>query len=98
MSEWLRIEKQLGNALEDMFEEIIMLHNDQRYSKEDNAWEDFKRECQARYETGRAEHAGSGTTWENWTDAEFAKNIREELIDYVIYAAARNTLPIRNPQ
>ena len=38
MTEWVRIEKQLGNALEDLFEEILILHNDQRYSKTDNAW------------------------------------------------------------
>lgn len=96
MSEWIKIEKQLGNALEDLFEEILILHNDQRYSKLDNAWEDFKRECRERYEMGRAEHAGKDSAWENWSNDEFAKNIREELIDYIIYAAARNTRPLTN--
>lgn len=95
MSEWAKIETQLGNALEDLFEEILVLHDDQRYSKTDNAWKDFKRQCQERYEIGRAQHAGADTTWENWSDAEFGKNIREELIDYIIYTAARHTLPAK---
>ena len=98
MSEWIKIEKQLVAALEDMYEECLLLFNDSMSNDSDGSWDRFKMECRSRYEMGRAEHAASDSTWDNWTDKDFEKNIREELIDYVIYAAARHTLPIRNPK
>jgi len=98
MTQWIRIEKQLGNALEDLFEEVMVLFNDQQYCEVDNAWDTLKMECRERYEIGRMQHANSDSTWDKWSDDDYAKNIREELLDYLIYAAARHTLPIRNPK
>ena len=89
MSEWDRIQRHLADSIENMFEEIVLPHNDQMNADADGAWSSFISECRTRYLAGRAQHAGSGTTWDEWSDEDFEKNIREELIDYVIYSAAR---------
>ena len=49
----------------------------------------FVNEAKRRYLTGRAEHAATDSTWEAWSDEDFADNIREEFIDMVIYSTAR---------
>ena len=86
MSEWSKIEQQLGNGLEDVFEEIMLMWN----AKMDGEWKEFVQDCKLRYEKGRKQHEGSSSTWGGWKDEDFAKNIREELIDACIYAAQRN--------
>lgn len=95
MSEWHSIERLLPDGVEDLFEEVLLLWNDHMNAGEDGAWVRFVNECKARYEAGRRQHADTDSTWDGWSDDDFAKNIREELIDYVIYAAARNAGKVR---
>ena len=80
--EWDRIKMHLERGLDDVFMEIMRLGDE-------SAWRSFELQASLRYKQGRAQHAGSDTTWENWDDDDFADNIREELIDCVIYATAR---------
>lgn len=82
MSEWDAIKRNLENGLDDVFMLIIGLGDVETFRT-------FIEDAHARYEKGRAQHADSDSTWEAWSDDDFAKNIREELIDCVIYAAAR---------
>lgn len=90
MSEWQKIENQLANGVEDLYEECLVLWEDKMNRETDGAWSRFVAECKARYEAGRKEHEASSSTWEAWSDDEFAANIREELMDFVIYSAARS--------
>ena len=80
--EWDAIKSKLENGLDDVFMLIMGLGDDETFLA-------FVDDARERYEKGRAQHAGSDSTWEAWSDGDFAKNIREELIDCVIYAAAR---------
>ena len=84
MSEWSLIEHHLEDALDDVFMTIIRLGG-----IDSDEWSVFVADAQKRYEAGRAEHAESDSTWDAWTMEEFVANIREELLDCVIYAAAR---------
>lgn len=94
MSEWIKIQKRLEDGVEDLFEEVMLLWNDKMNATKDGAWDRFVMECRERYEMGRAQHAGTPGAWESWTFDEFEKNIREELMDYIIYSAARHALPV----
>lgn len=89
MSEWESIEEQLLNGLDDVFMDIMRLDGG-------SAWGAFVADAQKRYEEGRAQHADSDSTWDGWTAVDFDKNIREELIDCVIYAAARIVREMRS--
>lgn len=80
--EWDAIKRNLENGLDDVFMLIVELGDDETFVA-------FVDDARERYEKGRAQHADSDSTWEAWSDDDFAKNIREELIDCVIYAAAR---------
>lgn len=88
MSEWESIERRLIGGLDSIFMMILTMDKDDR-------WERFVSDAKQRYETGRAEHAEADSTWEKWEVEEFDKNIREELIDCVIYAAARELRLVR---
>jgi hypothetical protein len=96
MSEWIKIEKRLADGVEDLFEEALRLWDDRMNATRDGAWDRFVMECRARYEMGRAQHAGTPSTWESWSFDEFEKNIREELMDYVIYSAAQHARSVTN--
>lgn len=87
MSEWDSIEANLEHALDSLFARFIMVWN--QNMDDDDAWRDFINQAKARYEKGRQQHAESESTWTNWTDADFTANIIEELLDAVIYEAAR---------
>jgi len=87
MSEWDSIEANLEHALDSLFARFIMVWN--QNMDDDDAWRDFINQAKARYEKGRQQHVESASTWENWTDADFIVNITEELLDAVIYEAAR---------
>lgn len=82
MSEWEAIKNQLSNGLDDVFGDILNLDGP-------DEWDSFVSAARIRYVAGRTQHADSDSTWDAWTSEDFAKNIREELIDCVIYAAAR---------
>lgn len=82
MSEWDAIKRNLENGLDDVFMDIMRLGDSVE-------WSAFVADAQKRYEDGRAQHAESDSTWDNWNAMDFEKNIREELIDCVIYSAAR---------
>jgi len=88
MTEWQRIEDNLPHALDTLFLEFISYWNS--FIEDDEKWQGFVRHARDRYENGRAQHAESDSTWDKWTDEDFAKNIREELLDAVIYEAERN--------
>ena len=97
MSEWQSIENQLANGVEDLYEECLILWSDNMNRDKDGAWSRFVAECKERYEAGRKEHEASASTWEAWSDEEFSANIREELMDFVIYSAAHtNRILTRN--
>lgn len=91
MSEWERIESNLPSALDWLFSEFILVWN--TFMDDTEEWEQFVDEARRRYEKGRKQHADSDSTWEGWTDQQFLSNIREELLDAAIYAAARDTRP-----
>jgi hypothetical protein len=93
MSEWERIEERLPSALDWLFTEFILVWN--TLMDDSDEWEQFVDEAKERYERGRTQHAESDSTWEGWTDQEFLNNIREELLDAVIYASARTTRSTR---
>jgi len=57
--------------------------------REEPEWGAFIADCKARYEKGREQHAGTSSTWEDWSRGQFSRNIDEEIIDAVIYAAAQ---------
>jgi hypothetical protein len=87
MSEWERIEERLPSALDWLFTEFILVWN--TLMDDSDEWKGFVNDARERYERGRIQHATSDSTWDGWSDEEFVKNIREELIDATIYAAAR---------
>ena len=58
--------------------------------EDSDEWHAFVSDARERYERGRKQHADSDSTWEGWSDEAFVKNIREELLDATIYAAARD--------
>ena len=89
MSEWERIEERLPSALDWLFTEFILVWN--TLMENTDEWEGFVSDARERYERGRKQHADSDSTWEGWTVQEFLSNIREELLDAAIYAAARTT-------
>jgi hypothetical protein len=93
MSEWKQIEHHLLSGVDELFMTIIHLGGSG--DTESDAWSDFVDACKERYESGRAEHEASDSTWDGWSDEEFEKNIREELMDAVIYTAARNIRLLR---
>lgn len=92
-AEWNKIEHQLANGLEDLYEELLILWNSKMYNA---GWDEFISECRERYEQGRKQHKDEGSTWEKWSDKDFADNIREEIIDAVIYCAQRNATVLRS--
>jgi hypothetical protein len=89
VSEWDQIESRLPEALDWLFSTFVLAWNNQMEVSEE--WDEFVADAQARYERGRAQHSESASTWDDWTDDEFVANIREELLDAVIYAAMRGT-------
>lgn len=89
MTEWEQIEKNLLSGLDAVFVMILKLGDEA--DSEAYGWGEFVKDAKARYEKGRVEHSDSDSTWDAWSDDEFAQNIREELTDCVIYAAARIT-------
>ena len=89
MTEWQSIESRLPHALDSLFLEFISYWNS--FIEDDEKWRAFVQHAKDRYEKGRAQHSESDSTWDKWTDDDFAKNIREELLDAVIYEAARDS-------
>lgn len=88
MAEWEKIEERLPSALDWLFTEFILVWN--TLMENTDEWEGFVSDARERYERGRKQHADSDSTWEGWSDEEFIHNIREELLDATIYAAARD--------
>jgi len=88
MSEWDRIEARIPEALDWLFSTFVLAWNNQM--DVDEEWDKLVADAKARYEKGRAQHAESDSTWEDWTDDQFVANIREELLDAVIYTAMRS--------
>lgn len=88
MSEWERIEERLPGALDWLFTEFVLVWN--TLMEDSDEWHAFVSDARERYERGRKQHADSDSTWEGWSDEAFVKNIREELLDATIYAAARD--------
>lgn len=88
MSEWERIEERLPHALDWLFTEFVLVWN--TLMEDSDEWHAFVSDARERYERGRKQHADSDSTWDGWSDDEFISNIREELLDATIYAAARN--------
>lgn len=93
-SEWAGIQHHLLDGVDDVFMQILTLG--QEGDDKTDAWSEFAADCKKRYEEGRAEHKDAASTWDEWSDSDFAKNIREELIDACIYAAQRNAKNIRS--
>lgn len=87
MREWDQIETRLPTALDWLFSEFIIKWNS--YIEHDDEWEALISDARERYERGRAQHADADSTWDEWSDEDFEQNIREELLDACIYAAAR---------
>ena len=88
MSEWDRIEARIPEALDWLFSTFILTWNNMMDI--DDEWPLLLADAKARYEKGRAQHAESDSTWADWTDDQFVANIREELLDAVIYTAMRS--------
>lgn len=91
MSEWDEIADRFILGAEDVFDMLMAIygHHMMGWTDVDPHIEAFVADAKERYERGKAEHADTGTTWEAWTDHDFAANIREEVMDAIIYAAAR---------
>jgi len=88
MSEWERIEERLPHALDWLFTEFVLVWN--TLMEDSDEWHAFVSDARERYERGRKQHADSDSKVEGWSDEAFVKNIREELLDATIYAAARD--------
>lgn len=54
------------------------------------------KEAELRHAKGKAEHEEDGTVWTDWTGEDFADNIKEELIDAMIYTAKAITWHAKN--
>lgn len=92
-TEWDRIQHELVGGMEDLFNEFMETYNG--FIEKNQHWTSFVTDAKNRYQTGRAQHHADGTSWDTWNDDEFDMNIREEFIDYVIYAAARRLARIK---
>ena len=85
MSEWDMIEARIPEALDWLFSTFVLAWNNQM--DVDEEWDKLVADAKARYEKGRAQHAESESTWEGWSEKQFGDNIREELLDAIIYCA-----------
>ena len=86
MSEWDQIEPLLDDTIVDVAELVAIMAN--QYLENPEYKDRLLVEIKDRYETGRAAHAESDSTWDHWTKEDFVKNLAEELLDAIIYGAA----------
>lgn len=91
MSEWDQIEARWIPAIEDVFEEFLSLYSHYAFGEPTDSHNTyvFIDVARKRYEQGREQHRNTESTWEAWSDDDYERNILEELMDAIIYAAAR---------
>jgi len=89
--EWSDIEANLLTALGVVRRDVVSMTATASVMSEDEFDPYFIGDCKRRYEEGRAEHAGTFESWDHWTQERFTFEMREELIDAVLYAAAKET-------
>jgi len=87
--EWSDIEANLLTALNTVYYEALDMRHGIGWGSP--LGDKFRIDAKRRYEEGRAEHADTFESWDYWTQERFAFEMREELIDAVLYAAAKET-------
>lgn len=83
MTKWEEIKPFIDEGLTMVTGEAVMLaigfnKNDQRMTR-------FMQDCEAKFAAGQAEH---NDDWVGWSNDDYRREMREELIDAVIYMAS----------